>query len=213
MKNYPVLLILVVSLVVSLLALPAHAVEIAVTETLVFDIELSEGWAAHVEPPEALVKENASHVAHEPAAANATASQIEEVARKRLKVNEAFVYHAASGAHLDIDFSALDPGQSAPSARTLRTSAEYAAQSLESEDDVAEVVWEVTSAKINGVEETFMLSADYLQHGQPMTFRGYIGYIDNYWFFLYLTAPGKNPAALQDMQLMLESASIRSTAR
>ncbi|MGK2944341.1 MAG: hypothetical protein ACSLFC_06345 [Desulfuromonadales bacterium] len=213
MRKYPVILSLVVSLAMSLVALPSHAVEIAVTETLVFDIELSEGWALHLEPPEALVKENASHVAHEPAAANATAEQIEEVARKRLTVNEAFVYHAASSAHLDIDFSSLDPGQSAPSARTLRNSAEYAAQSLQNEDDIDEVVWDVTSAKINGVDETFVLSADYLQHGQPMTFRGYIGYIDQYWFFLYFTAPGKKPAALQEMQLMLERASIRSTAR
>ncbi len=211
MNRYAFLLSLVISL--SLVALPVHAVEIAVTETLVFDIDLSEGWALHLEPPKALVKDNASHVAHEPAAANATAEQIEEVARKRLTVNEAFVYHAASGAHLDIDFSSLDPGQSAPSARTLRNSAEYAAQSLENEDDVEEVVWDVTSAKINGVDETFMLSADYLQHGQPMTFRGYIGYINKYWFFLYFTAPGKNPAVLQDMQRMLESASIHSTAR
>ncbi|MDT8443187.1 MAG: hypothetical protein RQ722_02750, partial [Desulfuromonadales bacterium] len=123
------------------------------------------------------------------------------------------VYHAASGAHLDIDFSSLDPGQSAPGARTLRKSAEYAAQSLENEDDVDDVVWEVASAKINGVDESFVLSADYLQHGQPMTFRGYVGYIDNYWFFLYFTAPGRNPAALQEMQLMLERAAIRSSAR
>lgn len=213
MSKYPAILSLVVSLAMSLMAIPAHSVEIAVTETLVFDIEVSDGWVLHLEPPEALVKENASHVAHEPAAANATAEQIEEVARKRLEVNEAFVYHAASGAHLDIDFSSLDPGQSAPSARTLRNSAEYAAQSLQNEDDVDEVVWSVTSAKINGVDETFVLSADYLQHNQPMTFRGYVGYIDNYWFFLYFTAPGKNPAVLQEMQLMLERASIRSTAR
>lgn len=200
-------------LVMMLLVLPCHADEIAVTETLVLDINLMQGWALYLEPPEALVKESARHVAHEPAAAKATADQIEAVARKRLEVNEAFVYHAASGAHLDIDFSSLDPGQSAPSARTLRNSAEYAAQSLQNEDDVDEVVWSVTSAKINGVDETFVLSADYLQHNQPMTFRGYVGYIDNYWFFLYFTAPGKNPAVLQEMQLMLERASIRSTAR
>lgn len=196
-------------LVMMLLVLPCHAVEIAVTETLVLDINLMQGWALYLEPPEALVKESARHVAHEPAAAKATADQIEAVARKRQEVNEAFVYHAASGAHLDIDFSPLDPGQSAPSARTLRNSAKYAAQSLESEEDVSEIVWEISPAKINGVEETFLLTAEYLQHEQPMTFRGYIGYIDNYWFFLYFTAPGSAPQVLQEMQSMLGLASIR----
>ena len=200
-------------LAVMLLAVPCHAVEIAVTETMVLDINLMQGWALYLEPPAALVKESARHVAHEPAAAKATAEQIEAVARKRMAVNEAFVYHAASGAHLDIDFSPLDPGQPAPGARTLRNSAEYAAQSLENEDDVAEIVWEVTSARINGVDDTFLLSAEYLQHDQPMTFRGYIGYIDQYWFFLYFTAPGREPAVVQEMQSMLDLVSIRAAGR
>ena len=204
---------LAVGLVVILLALPCHAIEIAVTETLVVDINLMEGWQLYLEPPDVLVKEAALHVAHEPAAANASAAQIETVARKRLAVNEAFLYHAATGAHLDIDFSPLDPGQSAPDARTLRNSAEYAAQSLENEDDVAEIAWEVTSARINGVDDTFLLAAEYLQHEQPKTFRGYIGYVEKYWFFLYFTAPASEPAVVQEMQSMLALASIRPSGR
>lgn len=209
MNRYAFLL----GLVLGLVALPVYAVEIAVGEGLVLEISLSEGWALHFEPPEALVKEAASHVAHEAAAANASAEQIEEVARRRLAVNEAFIYHAASGAHLDIDFSPLGPGQSTPSAQTLRNSAEYAAQSLENEDDVAALAWEVSSAKINGVDEVFLLSADYLQHDHQTTFRGYIGSVDKNWFYLYFTAPGKNPEVLQEMQSMLDSVSIRSADR
>jgi len=197
-------------LAVNLLALPAHAAEIAVAEKLVFEIDLSAGWTLHAEPPETLVKEAASHVAHEPAAVNATAEQIEKVARKRMTANEAFIYHAASGAHLDIDFSPLEQGASAPSTRTLRNSAEYAAQSLEGEEDVKDLVWEVTSVSIDGAAETFLLSAGYLQHDQPMSFLGYIGYAEGYWFFLYFTAPGKSAATLQEMQTMLDRASILS---
>jgi len=203
----------VLTLAVNLLALPVHAAEIAVAEKLVFEIDLSAGWTLHAEPPESLVKEAASHVAHEPAAANATAEQIERVARKRMTANEAFIYHAASGAHLDIDFSPLEQGASAPSTRTLRNSAEYAAQSLEGEDDVTELVWDVTSVKIAGAAETFLLSAGYLQHDQPMSFLGYIGYAEGYWFFLYFTTPGKSPATLQEMQSMLDRASILSVDR
>ena len=47
-----------------------------------------------MEPPEELVKEAALHVAHEPAAAKASAEQIEKVTRKRMAANEAFIYHA-----------------------------------------------------------------------------------------------------------------------
>jgi hypothetical protein len=205
--------ILLFMLALSLLALPAHAAEIAVTENLILDINLSAGWVLHLEPPEALVKEAASHVAHEAAAANATVEQIEKVARKRMTANEAFIYHARSRAHLDIDFSPLEQGESAPSTQTLRNSAEYAAQSLEGEDDVADMVWKVTSVKVNGAAETFLLSANYLQHDRPMTFLGYIGYVEEHWFFLYFTAPGRDSDVLQEMQAMLEHVSIRSTER
>jgi hypothetical protein len=198
---------------VILSASPSHAAEIAVAENLIFEINLSAGWTLHTEPPEALVKEAASHVAHEPAAANATTAQIEKVARKRMAANEAFVYHAQSGAHLDIDFSPLEQGASAPSTRTLRTSAEYAAQSLEGEDDVTGLDWAVAPTTINGAVEVFLLSASYLQHEHPMTFLGYVGYARGYWFFLYVTVPGKHPAALQEMQSMLGHVAIRSVER
>jgi hypothetical protein len=199
----------ILSLVVSLLALPSYAAEIAVTQSLVVEINLSEGWSLHLEPPDALVKEMALHVAHEPAAANATAEQIEKVTRKRMAANEATVYHAASGAHLDIDFSALDQGQSAPSSQTLRNSAKYAAQSLESEEDIADVVWEVTEIDINGAREAFQLAADYKQHEHPVKFLGIIGYVEGYWFFLYYTDPGKDSGTFGEMQTMLEQLVIR----
>lgn len=199
----------VLSLVLSLLALSSHAAEIAVTRNLVVEINLSEGWTLHLEPPDALVKEMAVHVAHEPAAANATAEQIESVTRKRMAANEATVYHDASGAHLDIDFSPLDQGQSAPSSQTLRNSAKYAAQSLEGEEDVADVTWDVTSVKINGAREAFQLAADYKQHDSPMKFLGIIGYVEGYWFFLYYTDPGKDSATFGEMQAMIEQLVVR----
>ena len=199
----------ILSLVLSLLALSSHAAEIAVTKNLVVEINLSEGWSLHLEPPDALVKEMSIHVAHEPAAANATAEQIESVTRKRMAANEATVYHAASGAHLDIDFSPLDQGQSAPSSQTLRNSAKYAAQSLEGEEDVADVTWDVTSVKINGAREAFQLAADYKQHDSPIKFLGIIGYVEGYWFFLYYTDPGKDSATFGEMQTMIEQLVVR----
>lgn len=199
----------ILSLIVSLLALPSYAAEIAVTRNLVVEINLIEGWSLHLEPPDALVKEMAIHVAHEPAAANATAEQIESVTRKRMAANEATVYHAASGAHLDIDFSALDQGQAAPSSQTLRNSAKYAAQSLEGEEDITDVVWKVTEVKINGAREAFQLAADYRKHDSTVKFLGIIGYVEGYWFFLYYTDPGKDSGTFGEMQTMLEQLVVR----
>lgn len=196
-------------LVISVLPFTVVAAEIAVSEELVVEIPLREGWALHLEPPAALVKEMAAHVAHEPAAANASAAQVEKVTRKRLAANEAFIYHAASGAHLEIDFSPLGQGDSAPSRTTLRTSAEYAAQSLESEDDVSHVVWEVRPVAVNGVREAFQLVADYLKHDLPVKFVGTIGYVEGYWFFLYFTDPSQSPEVFEQMQGMLAELVVR----
>lgn len=200
-------------LALTLLAQPGHAVEVAVTGTLSFDIDLAAGWVLHREPPDALVKELATHVAHEPAAAAATAEQIETVARRRLSANQAILYHAASGAHLDIAFSPLDPGEAVPGPRALRRSAEIAAGSLERESDVAEVAWEITPAAMTGADGLLLLSAGYLQHGRPMVFLGYVGYTAGYWIFLYFTAPGEPPELLREMRGMLARAAIRPASR
>ncbi len=201
--------VLLFILATSLLPLTAVAAEIAVSEELVVEIPLREGWTLHLEPPAALVKEMAAHVAHEPAAANASAAQVEQVTRKRLAANEAFVYHAASGAHLEIDFSPLGQGDSAPSTKTLRNSAEYAAQSLEGEDDVSHVVWEVKPIAVKGAREAFQLVADYLKHDLPVKFVGTIGYVEGYWFFLYFTDPSQSPEVFEQMQTMLADVVVR----
>lgn len=201
--------VFLLALALCLSFLPAHAAEIVVAEELLVDMVLSEGWTLHLEPPDALVKEMAVHVAHEPAAANASAEQIEKVTRKRMAANEATVYHAASGAHLDIDFSALDPGNSAPSSKTLRNSAKAAAQSLEGEEDVSDVVWDVSPVNIQGAQEAFQLTADYKQHDLPVKFVGIIGYVEGYWFFLYFTDPSQDPDVFEQMQEMLKKLVVR----
>jgi hypothetical protein len=205
MQKYAILSIMALSL----MALPCHAVEINVSETLVLGINVLEGWTLYLDPPDALVKETARHVAHQPAAATATIEQIENAARKLLAANEAFVYHAASGAHLDIDFSPLDPGASAPTSKGLHNSADFAAESLAREEAVTDVVSAVSPFEIDGVREAFQLAAEYTQHHLPMKFLGIIGYVDDYMFYLYYTDPGKDPAVFDEMQDMLGTVTVR----
>ena len=200
-----------VTLFVGAFVFSALAEEISITETLVVELPLSEGWTIYLEPPDALVKEMAIHVAHEPAAANASAEQIEAVTRKRMATNEATIYHAESGAHLDVDFSALDPGASAPTSRALRNSAKYAAQSLEGEEDVSEVVWEVSSAEVEGAPSAFKLVANYKRHGLPVKFVGIVGYVEGYWFFFYYTDPSQVSRVFDEMHTMLARLAIRSS--
>jgi hypothetical protein len=200
---------LILSAAAILLALPCYAAEIVVGKALVLDINLAEGWSLYLDPPEALVAEMARHIAHEPAAAKATAAQIESVALKRLAANEAIVYHAASGAYLTIDFSPLEPGETAPGSSALRSSARSAAKSLAGEEEVTEVVWDVTPCKVGGAGEAFQLAADYRQHSQPMKFLGIIGYVEGYWFYLYYIDPGEDPAVFREMQAMLEQVAVR----
>jgi len=200
---------LLASLWLYLSTFPLAAANLTVAENLVFSVDPVSGWTVHAAgPPEALVKEAARHLAHEPAAAKATVEQIEIVARKRLTANEAFLFHASSGAHLDIDFSPFDEGDSIPVSGALKSSAEHAARSLAQEKDVTDAVWNVRPAEVDGARNAYLLSVKFIKHGHPMIFRGYVGTVERHWFFLYFTAPGGHSQILSEMESMLGNASI-----
>ena len=202
--------LLLACLLLCLSTFPSAAADWTVAERLVFTIDPVSGWTVHqTGPPEALVKDTARHVAHEPAAAKATPEQIELVARNRLAANEVIVFHASSGAHLDVDFSPFDEGASVPGPGALKSSAEHAARSLAKEKDVTDATWDVRATEIAGARNTYLLLAKFLKHGRPMVFRGYIGTVERHWFFLYFTAPGDDSQLLREMESMLATASIR----
>ena len=191
---------------------PAFADTINVGKGLVMEIPVQEGWTIYQEPPSALVEETAEHISHEAKAqgANPEKEKLLMLARKRLAANEAILYHELSGAHLDIDFSPLDTGEKPPQERNLRDSAKYAVQSLEGEEGVTDVVWDVERMKIEGAEDAFVLSASYKHHEQPVRFLGVIGFAAPQWFFFYYTDYGKAADTFEGMQQMLDAVVIRS---
>lgn len=195
----------------ALMTVPAFADTIDVGGGLVLDIAVQPDWTIPQEPPAALVEEIAEHIGHEAEeqGASPTRAQLLQVARQRLAANEAIIYHE-SGAHLDIDFSPLDAGEKPPAKKTLRNSAKYAAQSLQSEEGVSDVVWEVQPFEVKGARDAFLLSADYQQHAEPVRFLGVIGSAGNQWFFLYYTDRGKSAGTFEAMQEMLASVEIRT---
>ena len=178
---------------------------------ITMELSVPDGWTLYKEAPIALLEEAAEHIAHEAAeqGASPTHEQLIDAARKRMAANEAILYHEQSGAHLDIDFSTLDEGQKAPSSRTLRKSAKYAAQSLEGEEGVSDVAWDVDRIKIRGARDAYLLSADYKHHDHPVRFLGVIGFVPEQWFFFYYTDPLKAEGAYAEMQAVIDSILVR----
>lgn len=187
----------------------ALAIDIPVATSLVVSVPVAEGWTVHRDPPVELVRETARCIAHNRAAAQATPEQIENLARRRLLANEAIVYHVATGAHLDVDFSPLGADELPPSRETVRRSADYAAHSLEGEADVSALTWEVAPFAMTGASEAFLLRARYMQHERPMQQLAVVGYVEGFWFFLYGTVPGEDPRAMTEMRAMLEQVVVQ----
>ena len=205
---YRLLQTLVISL---LLTGTTFAATLDVGGGLAMELSVPDGWTLTREAPIALLEEAAKHIAHEAAdqGASPTHEQLIDAARKRMAANEAILYHEQSGAHLDIDFSPLDEGEKAPSSQTLRKSAKYAAQSLEGEEEVSDVVSGVDRIKIRGAKDAYLLSADYKHHGHPVRFLGVIGFVPDQWFFFYYTDPLKSKTAYGEMQQVFDSVLIR----
>ncbi len=196
-----------------LLTTAAFAGTIDISEGLSMEIAVQPGWAIYLDPPPGLIEETAEHLEHEAEAQGAqpTREQLLQLARQRLAANEAILFHELSGAHLDIDFSPLDPGEKPPSKKTLRNSAKFAAQSLEGEEGVSDVVWEVSTMQVQGANDAFVLTADYKHHEESVRFLGVIGFVKSQWFFFYYTDRGRAPGTFDAMQEMLASIVIRST--
>jgi len=203
--------LLLTTIVFVLMTGAAFAETLDVGRGLVLEISIQDGWALYLEPPAALVEHTAEHIAHEAEAqgADPTQEQLRQAARKRLAANEAILYHEIGGAHLDIDFSPLNPGEKPPNTKTLRNSAKYAVQSLEGEEGVSDVDWDISPMKVRGAKDAFLLAANYMQHQQLVHFLGVIGFAGDQWFFLYYTDRSKAPGTLREMQEMLDSAIIR----
>ena len=175
--------------------------------TLKLTLGLPSGWAIYHEAPEALIAETAEHVEHEAEAQgkNPSQEQILQVAKKRLAANEAIIYHASSGSHVDIDFSPLEENEQPPSSKTLKHSAEIAAQSLEGEEGISGVKYHISPFTISGSKDAFRIDADYHHHEEPVRFSGIVGYADRHWYFFYFTAPGKDPDALKTFEELIHS--------
>ncbi len=175
------------------------------------DVSVPEGrWRISQTPPELLVEETAEHLEHEMAekGQQVDPERLRDHARERLGANELFIFNPESGSNLMVDVSALGEGEAAPSKRAIQTSARYAGESLSSEEGVSNVTSEVNRVRLEGVRAAFRLDASYLQHEEPRTFVGIIGFADPYWVFIYYTDHRTDSADLPEAEEIFRSMRI-----
>lgn len=167
-------------------------------------------WVFSRVPPDFLVRATAADLGRELATQGKETSpeQVAELARQRLGENEGFVYHPESESCLLIDFSPLSPKEQSPGAGAIEASARAAAEVLQQEEGMAEVVTDRRPILFPGLSWAWRLDARYLQDGAPRRFIGIIGFRDPYWVFLYYTDKGANDSDYGQMEALLDAARI-----
>ncbi|WP_305045584.1 hypothetical protein [Geoalkalibacter sp.] len=172
--------------------------------------QLPSSWQVSTEPPDFLVAEHAGHIEPEQLAAarKAGVESPEEAARQMLRANELYLYNPRSGAHLMIDFSPLREGETAPSARALKTSARYAAEGLSDEEGFEAVSAKVGKTRIKGAGSAYRIDADFLKHGEATRFIGIITFALDHWVYLYYTGPQSAQDDLATANQVLKSFGI-----
>ncbi|PLX82452.1 MAG: hypothetical protein C0616_02235 [Desulfuromonas sp.] len=204
-------ILVIVLLVVGLFCSPVLAAErIAVSPATFVELTLPAGWVLLQEPPTAMVEEMAEHLGHDAEAKGHDPSpeQLIAMARKHLAANEAIIYHEQTGANLTIDFSPLHDDESPPGAKTVKTSAEYALQSLETEEGVTEFTASQHDIRIPGAKHAARIDSSYKQHDEAIDFTGIVGYAAENWFFLYFTNPGRSDTVHQEFEQLLAELKI-----
>lgn len=167
----------------------------------------NEEWQAGLQPPPFLIEERLTHLSDGMLAMmkEKGVTDRRQAVEAMLGRNEAFIFNSATGAHLDVDFSPLGETDEAPTAETLRNSAEFAGQALAAEENYTEVAYRVSTASIAGLESVQRLDASYLRDGQPGEFIGLIGFRSPYWVFFYYTDPEADAEDRRDMAAILGS--------
>jgi len=169
--------------------------------------DLPSPWQISAEPPESLVRQSAGHISpgQLAAARKAGIDSPEEAARQMLKGNELFLYNPQSGAHVKVDFSPLRQQEAPPRARTLKASARYAAEGLQSEEGVEGAASKVGKARLAGAKAAYRVDAEYLMHGEPTRFIGIVSFAHGHWIYLYYTGPNPGLEDLKAANSVIES--------
>ncbi|WP_291316309.1 hypothetical protein [Desulfuromonas sp.] len=191
--------------------LPQPAQTVSIAPDLELGLTLpGDRWVVAESAPDFLVADRAEHLEHDlvKQGKSATSEQIAEMASKRLAGSEVFIFNPSTQARLEIDFSALGPGEAFPSAGAVSRSARFAAESLEGEEGIEEVDVRTGRTKVYGSEVAYRLDAGYRAHGEDTRFVGVIGFAAPYWFYFYYTDSLRDPLDREEMEGILRSLTV-----
>lgn len=171
----------------------------------------SDRWTLSKRAPEFLVEELAGRLGEGmlKKARKAGITNAKDAARKMLSANELFIYNEDSGAHLDVDFSAIGADEKPPSKRTVAYSARSAGESLVGEEGLSDVTHKTKKVRVEGARNAYRLDAGFRRLGDKIRFVGVIGFTDPYWFFFYYTDHLKDQRDLNDMERILKSLKLK----
>jgi len=132
------------------------------------------------------------------------------IARKRLEVNEAYVFNEHSGACLMIDFSSRRQGKTGPTRAELDASAYGAMLALANEEGVIDLEYQMASSSIAGLSKAQRVEAHYLLGGEAQLFVGIIGFEAPCRFYLYYNDSLRDPRDRIEMEQILNSLQLLS---
>jgi hypothetical protein len=185
---------------------PTHRLQIDDRLELVMTLP-SPRWQFSTEAPAFLAKKMSDHLRQEviAVAPDINEEQLLLLARKRLAVNEAYVFNEHSGACLMIDFSSRRQGNTDPTRAELKESAYGSLLALANEEGVTDLESRIGTAAIAGSSRACRVEASYLLDGQMRSFIGIIGFKAPYRFYLYYNESLRDPRDRIEMEQILKS--------
>lgn len=167
----------------------------------------SSRWQLSKEPPAFLAQKMSDHLRQEVSGLTFGVSdkQLLTLARKRLAVNEGYVFSEHSGAWLMIDFSLRRESKDAPTLSELRASTYGSLMALENEEGVTDLKSKIGSLWIEGGSRASKIEANYYLDGEPQLFMGIIGFKEPYRFYLYYNDSLRDPRDRIEMDQILNS--------
>lgn len=167
--------------------------------------DLPAVWKVTDKAPMDLVEHIAEHIQEEMAHAGKKLSdeQALKMAKKRLEAEELFLFNPKTEAHVTISIDAMGADEKAPTQADVKLSANYAASG------VGEEGWEnlkvrYISQKVPGADVAQRFEIDFTHEGEKGQFVGLVGFSNPFWFWVYATDHGGNPADKQTINAIVD---------
>lgn len=190
---------LILTLAILLVSGTAFGANFELAPGLTVDLDLDpERWQVAAEPPEQVILQ---------VAGNSGPASVEK-ARRILSFNELFIWSETSGSFLMIDISPQKEGENPPSMKAIKISTDYAGQALMAEDGVTDVDYDISKVRINGIDKSCLLTADFQKGERPRKFLGVVGFTKPYWVYLYYNDQLENSSDFAEMEKMIKTATF-----